>query len=155
MRLFGGKTQLTGTVGADGRVRASGIWANPTGGFPGMTVLNGQVTDGVLDGTATDFRCHTRSGCGGCPPHGPVQPRGDCLGPVREARRSSAPPISLLRSPRVAGINRERTVHVCQPPCHYSVPPSPPAFPLRPVWAQASSVVRIGVLTDLSASTAT
>jgi hypothetical protein len=60
MTLFGAKTQMTGTVGADGRVRASGIWANPTGGFPGMTVLNGKVTDGVLDGTATDFRCHTQ-----------------------------------------------------------------------------------------------
>nr|WP_294509297.1 hypothetical protein [uncultured Rhodopila sp.] len=59
MALFSAKTQLTGTVGAGGRVRASGIWANPTGGFPGMTVLNGKIADDVLDGTATDFRCHT------------------------------------------------------------------------------------------------
>ncbi len=59
MGLFGGKTQLTGTVGEDGRVRASGIWANPTGGFPGMTVLDGQISGKTLNGTATDFRCHT------------------------------------------------------------------------------------------------
>jgi hypothetical protein len=59
MRLFTAKTQMTGTVGEDGRVRASGIWPNPTGGFPGMTVLNGQVADATLSGTATDFRCHT------------------------------------------------------------------------------------------------
>ncbi len=59
MGLVSARTQMTGTVGADGRVRASGIWANPTGGFPGMTVLNGKIAGGVLDGTATDFRCHT------------------------------------------------------------------------------------------------
>lgn len=59
MALFNAKTPMTGTVGADGKLRASGIWANPTRGFPGMTVLNGKITDGVLDGTATDFRCHT------------------------------------------------------------------------------------------------
>nr|WP_294523051.1 hypothetical protein [uncultured Rhodopila sp.] len=59
MALFSAKTQMTGTVGDDGRVRASGIWANPTRGFPGMTVLDGRIADGALDGTATDFRCHT------------------------------------------------------------------------------------------------
>lgn len=57
--LFSRKTELTGTVGESGRVRASGIWPNPTGGFPGMTVLDGIVTDDRLDATATDFRCHT------------------------------------------------------------------------------------------------
>jgi hypothetical protein len=59
MALFSHGTQMTGTVGADGTVRASGIWANPTGGFPGMTILNGKIANEVLDGTATDFRCHT------------------------------------------------------------------------------------------------
>ncbi len=59
MGLFSAKTRLTGTVGEDGRVRASGIWANPTGGFPGMTVLDAQITGKTLNGTATDFRCHT------------------------------------------------------------------------------------------------
>lgn len=59
MSLFGPKTPMTGTVGEDGRVRASGIWANPTGGFPGVTVLDGQVSGNRLEGTATDFRCHT------------------------------------------------------------------------------------------------
>jgi hypothetical protein len=59
MPLFSPRTRLDGTVGADGTLRASGIWANPTGGFPGETVLNGQVVDDVLEGTASDFRCHT------------------------------------------------------------------------------------------------
>lgn len=59
MGLFSPKTVLTGTVGEDGSVRASGIWANPTGGFPGMTVLTGRISGKQLDGTATDFRCHT------------------------------------------------------------------------------------------------
>jgi hypothetical protein len=57
--LFGPKTMLTGTVGDDGTVRASGMWPNPTGGFPGMTVLNGRIEENVLDGTASDFRCRT------------------------------------------------------------------------------------------------
>ena len=59
MLLFGPRTQLIGTVGDDGRVRASGIWPNPTGGFPGVTVLNGSISNEELAGTATDFRCHT------------------------------------------------------------------------------------------------
>lgn len=59
MGLFGPNTSMTGAVGEDGRVRASGMWPNPTGGFPGMTVLNGQVAGDTLSGTATDFRCHT------------------------------------------------------------------------------------------------
>jgi hypothetical protein len=59
MPLFGPGTQLSGTVGDDGRVRASGIWPNPMGGFPGVTVLNGSVRNEELAGTASDFRCHT------------------------------------------------------------------------------------------------
>jgi len=59
MPLFSPRTRLEGTVGADGTLRASGIWANPTGGFPGETVLNGRILDDVLEGTASDFRCHT------------------------------------------------------------------------------------------------
>jgi hypothetical protein len=57
--LFGPRTVLTGTVGEDGTVRASGLWANPTGGFPGMTVLNGTIEADALAGMASDFRCHT------------------------------------------------------------------------------------------------
>lgn len=59
MPLFGSKTMLAGTVGDNGRVRASGIWPNPTGGYPGVTVLNGAVEDDWLNATASDFRCHT------------------------------------------------------------------------------------------------
>jgi hypothetical protein len=59
MLLFGPRTQLIGTVGEDGRVRASGIWPNPTGGFPGITVLEGSISNEELAGTASDFRCHT------------------------------------------------------------------------------------------------
>ncbi len=59
MPLFSPKTPMNGAVGEDGTVRASGIWSNPTGGFPGVTVLNGHIADGTLDATATDFRCHT------------------------------------------------------------------------------------------------
>jgi hypothetical protein len=59
MDLFSPKTRMTGTVGDDGTVRASGLWANPTGGFPGMTILNGKISDNELIGTASDFRCHT------------------------------------------------------------------------------------------------
>ena len=59
MPLFNPRTLITGTVGENGHVRASGLWPNPTGGFAGMTVFNGQISDDVLEGTATDFRCHT------------------------------------------------------------------------------------------------
>jgi hypothetical protein len=59
MDLFSSKTRMTGTVGEDGTVRASGLWRNPTGGFPGMTILNGKISDNELTGTASDFRCHT------------------------------------------------------------------------------------------------
>lgn len=57
--LFGPRAQLVGTVGEDGRIRASGWWPNPTGGFPGMTVLNGFITGDKLEGHASDFRCET------------------------------------------------------------------------------------------------
>jgi hypothetical protein len=57
--LFGSRTRLEGTVGADGTLRASGLWPNPHGGFPGMTVLTGKIQDGVLQGVATDHRCTT------------------------------------------------------------------------------------------------
>ena len=59
MPLFNPRTLMTGTVGENGHVRASGLWPNPTGGFAGMTVFNGEISDDVLEGTATDFRCHT------------------------------------------------------------------------------------------------
>ena len=59
MDLFGPKTRMTGTVGEDGTLRASGLWRNPTGGFPGLTILNGKISDNELTGTASDFRCHT------------------------------------------------------------------------------------------------
>lgn len=57
--LFGPRTRLDGTVGADGKLRASGLWPNPTHGYPGMTVLNGHVSGGAMRGSATDLRCHT------------------------------------------------------------------------------------------------
>lgn len=57
--LFGPRTRLEGSVGEDGALRASGLWANPKGGFPGMTILIGKVQEGVLQGIATDYRCHT------------------------------------------------------------------------------------------------
>jgi hypothetical protein len=59
MLLFGPRTLLIGTIGDDGRVRASGIWPNPMGGFPGITVLDGSISNGELAATASDFRCHT------------------------------------------------------------------------------------------------
>lgn len=58
LRLFGPQTALDGTVGADGTVRASGLWKSPSG-YPNMTVLHGHVADGVMTGTASDFRCVT------------------------------------------------------------------------------------------------
>lgn len=59
MSLFGPKTELDGTVGDNGRVRASGIWRTPTENFPQVTVLNGAIRDDVLDGSASNFRCET------------------------------------------------------------------------------------------------
>src|SRR4051812_18265548 len=59
MDLFSTRTKITGTVGENGIVRGSGIWPNPTGGFPGITVLNGKIGNNTFEGTATDFRCYT------------------------------------------------------------------------------------------------
>jgi hypothetical protein len=83
--LFAPGTQMTGTVGEDGTVRASGIWTNPTGGFPGVTVLNGTIRNNVLEGKASDFRCHTdihlekalpaRRRVGARPPAATLRPR--------------------------------------------------------------------------------
>lgn len=60
MPLFGPKAALDGTVGDDGRVRASGIWRTQTEHFPQVTVLNGWVKNDILEGSATNFRCRTR-----------------------------------------------------------------------------------------------
>jgi len=57
--LFGPKSLLRGTVGADGRVRASGMWTRSDRYFPRMTVFNGQIDDGILLGRATDMQCVT------------------------------------------------------------------------------------------------
>ncbi|MGD0104185.1 MAG: hypothetical protein ABSC06_09130 [Rhodopila sp.] len=59
MPLFSSRTKLDGTVGEDGRVRASGIWRTPTERYPQITVLNGTIRDNVLDGRASDFQCTT------------------------------------------------------------------------------------------------
>jgi hypothetical protein len=59
MLLFDPKTELDGTVGADGRLRASGIWRTPAESYPQITVLNGSVKDDRLQGHANDFRCDT------------------------------------------------------------------------------------------------
>jgi hypothetical protein len=59
MSLFGPKTELDGTVGDNGRVRASGIWRTATESFPQITVLNGSIRDDTLDGTASNYRCET------------------------------------------------------------------------------------------------
>jgi hypothetical protein len=57
--LFGSRTLLEGTVGEDGRVRASGIWRTPTEHYPQVTVLNGWIQDELLQGRATNYRCDT------------------------------------------------------------------------------------------------
>jgi hypothetical protein len=57
--LFGPQSRLRGTVGADGRVHASGMWSRSQRYFPRMTVLNGQISDGILTGNATDMQCVT------------------------------------------------------------------------------------------------
>jgi len=59
MPLFSPQTQLDGTVGEDGRVRASGIWRTPTERYPQVTVLNGAIRNDVLEGRASDFQCIT------------------------------------------------------------------------------------------------
>lgn len=58
MQLFNPGTKMTGTVGADGTLRASGLWKSPHS-FHNFTILHGQVADGVLTGTASDSRCTT------------------------------------------------------------------------------------------------
>jgi hypothetical protein len=57
--LFNSKTLLVGTVAANGKVHASGIWPNPTRGFPGVTTLDGYIQQNVLIGNASDLRCNT------------------------------------------------------------------------------------------------
>ena len=58
LNLFGPDSRLSGTVGGDGALRASGLWRTPRG-FNNVTVLRGGIRDGVLTGTATDLRCVT------------------------------------------------------------------------------------------------
>ena len=58
MQLFSPDTKLTGTVGADGAIRASGLWKSPHS-FHNFTILHGRVADGMLTGTASDHRCVT------------------------------------------------------------------------------------------------
>ena len=58
MQLFNPGTTMTGTVGADGSLRASGLWKSPRS-FHNFTILQGKVADGLLTGTATDSRCAT------------------------------------------------------------------------------------------------
>ena len=58
MQLFNPGTKMTGTVGADGTLRASGLWKAPHG-FHNFTVLRGNVGGGLLTGTASDNRCVT------------------------------------------------------------------------------------------------
>lgn len=58
MQLFNPGTTMTGTVGADGTLRASGLWKSPHG-FHNFTVLQGKIAGGLLTGTATDSRCAT------------------------------------------------------------------------------------------------
>ncbi len=58
MQLFNPGTAMTGTVGADGSLRASGLWRSPRS-FHNFTILQGKIAGGVLTGTATDSRCAT------------------------------------------------------------------------------------------------
>lgn len=58
LNLFGPDSRLSGTVGEDGALRASGLWRTPRG-FNNVTVLRGTIAGGVLTGTATDLRCVT------------------------------------------------------------------------------------------------
>lgn len=58
MQLFNPGTRMTGSVGADGILRASGLWKSPHG-FPNFTILHGRVAGGLLTGTASDSRCIT------------------------------------------------------------------------------------------------
>ncbi len=58
IQLFNPGTKMTGTVGADGILRASGLWKSPHG-FHNFTILRGKVVGGLLTGTASDSRCVT------------------------------------------------------------------------------------------------
>lgn len=58
MQLFNPGTKMTGTVGADGVLRASGLWRSPRS-FANFTILHGKIADGLLTGTASDSRCVT------------------------------------------------------------------------------------------------
>jgi len=58
MQLFNPGTKITGTVGADGDVRASGLWRSPHS-FHNFTILQGKIAGGRLTGTASDSRCMT------------------------------------------------------------------------------------------------
>ena len=58
MQLFNPGTKITGTVGADGGVRASGLWRSPHS-FHNFTILQGKIAGGRLTGTASDSRCIT------------------------------------------------------------------------------------------------
>ncbi len=58
MQLFNPGTKMTGTVGSDGVLRASGLWKSPRS-FHNFTILHGKVADGLLTGTASDNRCVT------------------------------------------------------------------------------------------------
>ncbi len=58
MQLFDPGTKITGTVGSDGSLRASGIWKSPRS-FHNFTLLQGRIEEGLLTGTASDSRCYT------------------------------------------------------------------------------------------------
>ena len=58
MNLFNPGTKMTGTVGADGVLRASGLWRSPRS-FHNFTILHGTIAGGLLTGTASDSRCVT------------------------------------------------------------------------------------------------
>lgn len=58
MQLFNPGTKMTGTVGTDGAIRASGLWKSPRS-FHNFTILQGKIADGRLTGTASDSRCVT------------------------------------------------------------------------------------------------
>jgi len=55
MRLFNPGMTMIGTVGADGVLRASGLWKSPHS-FLNLTILHGKIADGLLTGTASDHR---------------------------------------------------------------------------------------------------
>lgn len=58
MQLFNPGTRMTGTVGSDGALRASGLWKSPHS-FHNFTILQGRIDGGLLMGTASDSRCVT------------------------------------------------------------------------------------------------